>query len=245
MRLGGTERAAGHALTVLPSLFTLLNMFCGFACVLFSIGGRPTLGAALIGAAIVLDIADGAVARMVGRVTPFGLQFDSLADLVSFGVAPAVLAFTWALLDLHPLGWVVSFAWLAAAAMRLARFTATVDPRADKRFFVGLPSPGAAAVVAASVYAFDPPSTTGTQTVAVLAFLLPAVLMVTSVPYRSFRVLVSPNGRPWPLLVVVLTLAVGFMTAPAVTGCVAAYLYLVHPLLTRPGPFARTSPGPA
>lgn len=243
MRLG-TERAAGRALTALPSLFTLTNMFCGFACVLFSIGGRPTLGAALIGAAIVLDIADGAVARLVGRVTPFGLQFDSLADLVSFGVAPAVLAFTWALVDVHPLGWIVSFVWLAAAAMRLARFNATIDPLADKRFFAGLPSPGAAAVAAASVYAFDPPTSTGTQTLAVLAFLLPAVLMVTTVPYRSFRVLVTPSGRPWPLVVLVLTLSIGFLIASAVTACVAAYLYLVHPVLTRPGLFTRTPADP-
>lgn len=240
MQLGGTERAAGRALTALPSLFTLANMFCGFACVLVSIGGRPTLGAVLIGAAIVLDIADGAVARLIGRVTPFGLQLDSLADLVSFGVAPAVLAFTWALVDLPPLGWVVSFVWLGAAAMRLARFTACIDPLADKRFFAGLPSPGAAAVVAASVFAFPPPGTTGTQALAVLAFLLPAVLMVTSVPYRSFRVLVTPTGRPWLLMVVVVTVGAGLATAPAVTGCVVAYLYLVHPALTRAVTLARS-----
>ena len=222
-----------RAVTALPSLFTLINMCCGFGCILVSMNGRYSLGAVLIGVAVVMDIADGAVARLVGTVSSFGLQFDSLADLVSFGVAPAVLAFAWVMSDLGPLGWVACFVWLAAAAIRLARFNCTVDPRADKRFFVGLPSPGAAGVVVASVFAFSAPLPFDQRRLALLVMLVPAVLMVTSIRFRSFRSLVSPQGRPYPLVAFVAVLAAGFATIPAVTGCALAYGYLLFPVLTR------------
>lgn len=222
-----------RALAALPSLFTLLNMLCGFACILVSIRGDYSLGAVLVGCAIVLDITDGAVARLVGSVTPFGLQFDSLADLVSFGMAPAVLAFTWAMSDVHPLGWLACFVWLAAAAVRLARFNVTIDPRADKRFFIGLPSPGAAGVVIASVFTFSAPLSADNRLWALLVVLVPAVLMVTSIRFRSFRSLVSPGGKPYLLIGLVLVLTVGFATFPAITGCLLAYGYVALPLLTQ------------
>src|SRR3954454_16129651 len=150
----GTRR---RALATLPSVFTLGNMMLGFASILVSIRGEYDLAAVFIGLSIIFDITDGAVARLVGSVTPFGLQFDSLADLVSFGLSPALLAFNvfsegrdeW-----DPLGWIACFLWVACAAIRLARFNTTIDPTADKRFFVGLPSPGAAGVIIASVFAF-------------------------------------------------------------------------------------------
>jgi CDP-diacylglycerol--serine O-phosphatidyltransferase len=235
-----------RALAALPSLFTLLNMLCGFACILVSIRGDYSLGAVLVGCAIVLDITDGAVARLVGSVTPFGLQFDSLADLVSFGMAPAVLAFTWAMSDVHPLGWLACFVWLAAAAVRLARFNVAIDPRADKRFFTGLPSPGAAGVVIASVFTFSAPLPADSRLWALVVVLVPAVLMVTSIRFRSFRSLVSPGGRPYPLIGVVLVLIVGFSTSPAITGCVLAYGYVALPVLSRLGrPIARLRPSQA
>lgn len=193
-----------RALAALPSLFTLLNMLCGFGCILVSINGSYALGAVLVGCAIVLDIADGAVARLVGNVTPFGLQFDSLADLVSFGMAPAVLVFAWAMSDINALGWVACFVWLAAAALRLARFNMEIDPLADKRFFTGLPTPGAAGVVIASVFAFSAPLPADHRMWALLVVLVPAVLMVTSIKFRSFRSLVTPGGKPYPLIGLVL-----------------------------------------
>src|SRR3954467_1773517 len=109
------RRSRRRALATLPSLFTLANMMCGFAAILVSIRGDHTLAAVLVGLSVVFDITDGAVARLVGAVTPFGLQFGSLADLVSFGMAPALIAFTlfsegrdgW-----DPLGWVVCGLWV-------------------------------------------------------------------------------------------------------------------------------------
>lgn len=232
-----------RAMTALPSLFTLINMCCGFGCILVSMNGQYSLGAVLIGIAIAMDIADGAVARLVGSVSPFGLQFDSLADLVAFGVAPAVLAFAWAMSDVGPLGWVACFVWLAAAAIRLARFTCTIDPRADKRYFVGLPSPGAAGIVIASVFAFSAPLPADQRLWALAVLFVPAVLMVTSIRFRSFRSLVSPGGRPYPLVALAALLAAGFATIPAVTGCALAYGYLLFPVLSRLArPMARLVP---
>ncbi|MBA3251902.1 MAG: CDP-alcohol phosphatidyltransferase family protein [Geodermatophilaceae bacterium] len=243
----GAERgreSGRRALAALPSLFTMLNMACGFGCILVSINGQYALGAVLIGIAVTMDILDGTAARLVGSVTPFGLQFDSLADLVSFGMAPAILAFAWAMGDLGPLGWVGSFVWLAAAAIRLARFNATIDPRADKRFFIGLPSPGAAGVVIASVFAFPAPDGPLLWTLPVI--FVPALLMVTSFRFHSFRALVNPRGRPYPLTAFVLVLAAGLATYPAITGCVVAYGYVLHPLIFRGlRPLARLLPRPA
>src|SRR6478672_4366654 len=138
-------------------MFTTGNMACGFSAILLAFSDKFTWAAALLAGSIVLDIADGAVARLVGATSPFGLQLDSLADLISFGVAPAVLVHTWALDEWPLLAYLVAFFWLACAAFRLARFNVTIDPAADKRYFVGLPSPGAAVVVVATIFALDSP----------------------------------------------------------------------------------------
>jgi CDP-diacylglycerol--serine O-phosphatidyltransferase len=224
-----------RALATLPSLFTLGNMFCGFAAILVSIRGQYTLAAVLIGLSVLFDITDGAVARLVKAVSSFGLQFDSLADLVSFGLAPALLAFTlfsegrdeW-----DPLGWVVCFLWVACAAIRLARFNTTIDPTADKRYFTGMPSPGAAGVVLASVFAFGEQMQGRDRLWVLLIVAVPALLMVSTVRFRSFRSLVSPkSGRPYGLAAAAVALVAGFVTVPVVTGCVLAYGYLLAPVL--------------
>jgi CDP-diacylglycerol--serine O-phosphatidyltransferase len=228
----GTRR---RALATLPSLFTLANMFCGFLAILVSIRGQYTLAAVLIGLSVIFDIVDGAVARLVGAVTPFGLQFDSLADLVSFGLAPALLAFTlfsqgkdeW-----DPLGWVVCFLWVACAAIRLARFNTTIDPTADKRYFIGLPSPGAAGVVLASVFAFGDSMQGRDRLWVLLVVLVPALLMVTNIRFRSFRSLVSPqSGRPYGLVTAAVLLVIGLALWPVGTFCLLAYGYLSAPVL--------------
>ena len=141
-----------------PSMFTTGNMACGFSAILLAFDDQFTWAAALLAGSIVLDIADGAVARLVGATSPFGVQLDSLADLVSFGVAPAVLVHTWALPENPVLAWLSAFFWLACAAFRLARFNVTVDPLADKKYFVGLPSPGATLVVIATILALQTPA---------------------------------------------------------------------------------------
>ena len=141
-----------------PSAFTTLNMMSGLSSVMLAFDGHFTVAAALIAVSIVLDIADGFVARLIGATSPFGLQLDSLADLISFGLAPAMLVHTWALDDWPILSWLAAFFWLACAAFRLARFNVTIDPLADKRYFVG-PALARAPplVVMATILALDSP----------------------------------------------------------------------------------------
>lgn len=244
---GSVRGSRRRALATLPSLFTLANMGCGFGAILVSIRGDHTLAAVLIGLSVLFDIIDGAVARMVGAVTPFGLQFDSLADLVSFGLAPALLAFTlfsegrdgW-----DPLGWVACFLWVACAAIRLARFNVTIDPRADKRYFVGMPSPGAAGVVLASVFAFGDQMQGRDRLWVLLVMAVPALLMVSNIRFRSFRSLVSPrSGKPYGPAAVAVLLVVAFLVEPVVTGMVLAYGYLLAPVLVPAiSPLARLVP---
>jgi len=241
----GTRR---RALATLPSVFTLANMLCGFAAILVSIRGEFTLAATLVGVSIVFDITDGAVARLVGSVTPFGLQFDSLADLVSFGLAPALLAFnvfSTGRDQFDPLGWIVCFLWVACAAIRLARFNTTIDPTADKRYFIGMPSPGAAGIVLASVFAFGGQMEGRERLWVLLIVVVPALLMISRIRFRSFRSLVSPKSRrPYGLIVLALLLVAGFATVPKITGVVLAYGYLLAPLLLPLiSPLSRLVPG--
>lgn len=219
-----------------PSMLTTANMACGFSSVLLATRGHFTLAAVLISAAIVFDISDGAVARLVGATSPFGVQLDSLADLVSFGLAPAVLVYTWVLPEWPMIAWLAAFLWLACAAFRLARFNFTIEPTADKRYFVGLPSPGAAAVVVATVFALNNPDIDSLRVDVGPAILLPAVisvlpalLMVSTVRFRSFRDLVTPRTREARITtsLAVVVVAAGLATAPAATGVGLAYLYVL------------------
>src|SRR3954452_17092363 len=132
--------------------------------------------APFIGFAVVLDMLDGRIARLTGTSSAFGVEFDSLADVISFGVAPAMLSFAWALQPLGRLGWAAGFLFVAAAAMRLARFN--IQSGGDKRYFVGMPSPAAAAVPAATVYVYPWGLYDYRAALPVLAMvLIPAVLM--------------------------------------------------------------------
>lgn len=218
---------ADRAKAMLPSVFTLTNMLCGFSSLRAAQLGRFQLAAVLIGIAVVCDILDGAAARAVRAITPFGLQFDSLADLISFGVAPAMLLYSWSLHDMDLVGWALACFWLACAAYRLGRFNVTVDPLADKRYFIGLPSPGAAGVVMASVFAQHKGFQGDRDYLPVLITVVPAVLMASSFRFRSFRSLVSPRrDRIWVSVLAVSALVLGFTFRPALTGLVVAFGYV-------------------
>lgn len=234
----------GRMRALLPSLFTLGNMLSGFSSVLLSFQGEFRAAALLIALSIVLDIADGAVARAVGAITPFGLQFDSLADLISFGIAPAVLVYTWALPAYPAWAWAGAMFWLACAAYRLARFNVTIDPMADKRYFIGLASPGAAGVVIATVNAIGEPLYDWAPLLPIVAGVLPAALMVTSFRFRSFRSLLSTDHLRVTGAVVLLVV-VGLVLDSGITGLVVAYGYvLTSPLGWLTAPLRRRWLGP-
>jgi CDP-diacylglycerol--serine O-phosphatidyltransferase len=224
-----------------PSMFTAANMACGFSAVPLAFSNHSHWAALLMVLAIVMDICDGAVARLVGATSPFGVQLDSLADLISFGLAPAVLVYTWVLPEWPVIAWLAAYLWVACAAFRLARFNFTIDPTADKRYFVGMPSPGAAAVVIATVLALDDPELTVGPSILlpVLVSVVPALLMVSTVRFRSFRDLIQPRTKQARVTTVLVAVAfvAGLAFAPATTMLVVAYSYVATaPLgvLTRP-----------
>ncbi len=214
-----------------PSLFTAGNMACGFSAVPLAFNHHPHWAAILMTVAILMDIADGAVARLVGATSPFGVQLDSLADLISFGLAPAVLVYTWVLPEWPAIAWIAAYFWLACAAFRLARFNFTIDPHADKRYFVGMPSPGAAAVVIATVFALDFPKDRVGPSILLPAVIsvVPALLMVSTVRFRSFRNLINPQTQQARAItgVIIVCFVAGLALEPAATMLVVAYSYVL------------------
>src|SRR5438874_9256731 len=217
---------------LLPSLLTMGNMFCGYACVVYARRGEYETAAPFIGFAIVLDMLDGRIARMTGTTSEFGVEFDSLADIISFGMAPAILAFAWGLSSLGRLGWAAGFLFVSAAAIRLARFNIQSASGGDKRYFVGMPSPAAAAVPAATVYAYPYGLTDYRAALPALAMVLvPALLMVSTIRFRSFKNLDLQVRRPYTVL---LLIAIGIMlinTHPRFVLVALAYAYLASALL--------------
>jgi len=217
-------RGIRRGVSLLPSLFTLANLFCGWACVVHAMRGEFATAAPFIGIAIVLDMLDGRIARMTGTTSDFGVQLDSLADLISFGMAPAVLVFQWGLLPLGRLGWAIGFLYLTAAALRLARFN--IQAATDKRYFVGLPSPAAAGIPAATVFYF--PVALETYPLALLGMtmlLVPALLMVSTIRFQSFKTLDLGIKRGYRGLVVVASVIAILVAYPHETLMVMAYFY--------------------
>jgi len=189
---------------ILPNLFTLAALFGGFYAIVMAINGRFDLAAIGIFCAMVLDSLDGRVARMTNTQSAFGEQMDSLSDMVSFGAAPALISYVWALQGLGRWGWIASFVYCACAALRLARFnvnTAIVD----KRYFQGLPSPAAAALVAGFIWLMTDLGVKG-STMAWPMFALAlysGLTMVTNVPFYSFKDLHMKRSVPFVVIVLI------------------------------------------
>ena len=173
---------------LLPNLFTTGALFSGFYAIVASMNGHFEKAAIAVFIAMILDGLDGRVARLTNTQSDFGAEYDSLADMVSFGVAPALVAFTWALQGLGNFGWIAAFIYVAGAALRLARFNTQIDT-ADKRFFIGLASPAAAAVVAGTVWAFHDSGVVGRDISFLVALVVAGagILMVSNVKYYSFK----------------------------------------------------------
>lgn len=198
-----------RGLFILPTLFTVGNLFCGYLSVWCSIRGTFDTAAILIIAAAVLDMLDGRIARLTNSASRFGEEYDSLADLVSFGVAPAVLAYAWGLADFHRLGWMASFIFVVCGSMRLARFN--IQTRVvDKKYFIGLPIPAAAGTIAALVLATPERLVDQVWMSGLLALtVILSYLMISTLRYRSFKDLdLKRQRRAWILPVIALVFAV-------------------------------------
>ena len=172
---------------LLPALFTTGNLFLGFWAMVKTLHGQYEDAAPLIGWAILLDMLDGRIARLTGTTSEFGGELDSLADAISFGVAPALLAYSWGFSTLPRVGWLAAFLFVMCGVLRLARFNVQRNA-VDGRFFVGLPIPAAAAQVAAWVNLFpDPLSLRAHVTVALALIVVLSFLMVSTFRYSSFK----------------------------------------------------------
>jgi len=217
---------------LLPSLLTMGNMFCGYACVVYAMRGEYATAAPFIGFAVVLDMLDGRIARLTNTTSEFGVEFDSMADIISFGIAPAILSFSWGLQALGRLGWAAGFMFVAAAAMRLARFNIQSGGGGDKRYFVGLPSPAAAAIPAATVFAFPDGLYDYRAALPALAMVLvPALLMVSTIRFRSFKTIDLHVRRSYTILIVIAAALVLITTHPRYVLVGMAYTYLASPFL--------------
>ena len=225
-RAGGAVRRL--ATPVVPSVLTIGNLLCGWAAITHTTRGDLGGAAPFIALAIVFDVLDGRVARLTGTTSALGAQLDSLADLVSFGVAPALLAYRWGLQPLGALGWVTAGGFLVAAAVRLARFNVHADaPDDDGRYFRGLPSPAAAALVAATVLvAPDGLDTVRQSLLAVAVTAGPAVLMVSTLRFRSFKGMSRPAAGTYRLAAAALVAGAFAVSRPHEAFLVAAYAYL-------------------
>jgi CDP-diacylglycerol--serine O-phosphatidyltransferase len=198
-------RKRRRGIYLLPNLFTTAALFAGFYAVLAANEGRFEAAALGIFAAMILDGFDGRIARITHTQSDFGAEYDSLSDMVAFGVAPALVVYEWALSGLGKLGWLAAFVYTAGAALRLARFNTQLGI-ADKRYFQGLPSPSAAAIIAGGIWIGTDNAISGASVSLLAAVLTMAagLLMVSNFRYYSFKVL-DLHGRV-PFMVTVLVM---------------------------------------
>ncbi len=219
---------------ILPSLLTLTSIFFSFYAIVCAIGGDFMLSGALIMVAAFFDGIDGRVARLTKTTTRFGLELDSLADVISFGVAPALLMYLWALSPYGRIGWIGAFVFVACGALRLARFniqTGTTDPRR----FTGLPIPAAAVIVATTVLFFDRVELNPADFMMPLLVLTYFVsfMMVSSVKFHSFKDLTFVKQKPFTSTVGFVLLLALIAAWPAIVTFVISAGYLISgPVLT-------------
>lgn len=211
---------------LLPNLFTMGNLFCGFFAIISAIKGNYPTAAAAIVVANVFDILDGKVARMMKATSRFGMEFDSLADLVSFGVAPALLIFQWSLISFGRIGWLAAFLFVACGALRLARFNVQVETVA-KGLFNGLPIPAAASMAATTVLIAEHLGATGIERNVFLLLLCYglAFLMVSNVKYPAFKESLFQGRAPFRALVIVALIFIVIAAEPQISLFTLAVIY--------------------
>ena len=209
-QLGGLRR---RGIYLLPNLFTTGVLFSGFFAIVQAMNGRFDTAAIAIFVAMVLDGMDGRVARWTNTQSEFGAQFDSIADMVAFGAAPALVGYTWALNQMGTLGWIGAFIYCAGTGIRLARFNANIGS-VDKRFFQGLPSPSGAAVMVGLVwvmneYGFEPEDAVWLPGLTWAIAVFAGITMVSNVPFWSFKEVNWKKRVPlWVILACVIAISI-------------------------------------
>jgi CDP-diacylglycerol--serine O-phosphatidyltransferase len=225
------RRRLGRSIFILPSLFTVGNIFCGYYAIIATMHGSFDRAAEAIGVAIILDSLDGKIARLTNSTSLFGLQLDSLADVISFGIAPSILAFFWGLQNVdYRLGWIAAFTFTICGAMRLARFNIQAG---GLKHFVGMPIPAAGGAIAAIVYFFGEPISKPIYASAfVAAVCLLAFLMISTIKYNSLKNLTLGRRSHLTILVIALLVALIY-TYPDWTLLCLALGYVISGPATR------------
>jgi CDP-diacylglycerol--serine O-phosphatidyltransferase len=226
---GPVGRLRRRGIYLLPNLFTTGVLFCGFFAIVQAINGRFEIAAVAIYVAMVLDGMDGRVARWTNTQSEFGAQYDSIADMVAFGAAPALVAYEWTLKDLGTAGWIAAFIYCAATGIRLARFNANISV-VDKRYFQGLPSPSGAAVMAGLVWVmtdfeFQPSDWLAYVTWVVAVFI--GVTMVSNIAFWSFK---EVNWKRRVPLWVILACVIGITVVASRPSLILFALFLAYAL---------------
>ncbi len=227
-------RKRRRGIYLLPNLFTTATLFGGFYAILTAMNGRFEHAAIAIFVAMVMDGLDGRIARMTNTQSDFGAEYDSLADMVAFGLAPALVIYLWALTDLGKLGWLAAFVYTAATALRLARFNTQVGI-ADKRYFQGLPSPSAAAIIAGAVWVGADNMIDGTALAVPVAILttITGLLMVSNFRFSSFKEIDLKGKVPFMVVVaVMLAFAILLLQPPIVLFLVFTVYAVSGPIVT-------------
>jgi CDP-diacylglycerol--serine O-phosphatidyltransferase len=219
---------------LLPNLFTTAGLFAGFYAIVAAMKGQFDYASIAIFVAMIMDALDGRVARLTHTQTAFGAEYDSLADMAAFGVAPALVMFSWSLSSVGKFGWLAAFIYVAAGALRLARFNTQIGI-ADKRYFQGLPIPAAASVLTSAVWLGNQTAIPGDDVAVITAVLtiLVGLLMVSNVRYHSFKQIDFKNRIPFiGILVVVLIFAGIAIDPPKVLFLISFCYALWGPLFT-------------
>ena len=216
---------------LLPNLCTAMNLFCGFYAVVASIDGNFVAAAYAILVAAVFDSLDGKIARATHSTSQFGVEFDSLADLVSFGMAPGIMIYLWVLSPLGRIGWLAGFLFVACGALRLARFNSQVGV-VDSRYFVGLPIPAAASMSAVSVLLCHRLGVAGQLPPFLLLAMIYtlAFLMVSTIRYQSFKKSVLQGKMSFNLLVTAILIMIFIAAQPAI----ALFLFVAGYVVSGP-----------
>jgi len=224
---------------LLPNLFTTGNLFMGFYSIVASLKGHFHMAAWAILLAIFFDMLDGKVARLMRATSSFGVQYDSLADLVSFGVAPGLLAYNWILSPMGRVGWLIAFFFLTCGALRLARFNIQAHTPQAKKAFLGLPIPAAAAAVA-TTYLFMADLHLGLPSRLVLALVAGmmvclALLMVSTIEYKAFKETDPTKRHPFGMLLLTVAIIFILVAEPHITLFAFTFAYVLS------GPFSALS----
>jgi len=228
MRKRRTQIKMKRGVYILPNLFTTGNLFCGFWAIVSVFQEKFFYAAVAILLACVFDILDGKVARLSGATSKFGVQYDSLADLVSFGIAPAMLAFSWALRPYGKFGWLAAFVFVACGALRLARFNVQ-SSSGEVKYFKGLPIPAAASIVALTILLYLRLIETGwvKDIIILIMIWVLSFLMVSNIRYFSFKELDLSKRKPFNLFILVILTMIVIIMEPVIVlfGFILFYIF--------------------